>query len=307
MVPATDMRQTHSGGAVMLARILVVGLWCGCDHGPDPAIGRNAAVRAAEQVQRGRASMESLVHGLQTAITHAGVVVTPGFVGVVNTARIRDRLRGLHDDQTAIGRELAFYPTWFIAAVGADGKIVAGDRMPEDNLAGRDLGASFACVSHALAGTAETCVGSFVSVDGQPPRTYLIAAAPIGNGDAGAATARAAIVGAIPFGRLARAIRSDLELRSVRDDVQLAVGFRVNGRVTPSGNDNDVPMMYLVPDSLIQKIPADADARLASRHGAFTFTFSENQGSRLWGAAVGNVPALGPAVSLVVFRTPLRQ
>jgi hypothetical protein len=239
-----------------------------------------------------------------------------------NVARVRNRLLDLHDDHTEVGRDLTLYPTWFIAAVGTDGKAIAADRTPDhDFLPGRDLGSMFPCVRAALAGTGGSCSGVMPAAGDVPERTYLVAAqptrgplpsAPAADGDAGAPTpapegVNGVVVAAINYGRVAKAVRELLNLSTARERVQLYVGLVRAGQVMPSGrNNSDVAAAFLVPDSLVPRVPRDLDARLAQGNGSTTFTFAENNGQLQWGAAAGRVPSLDAETSLVVFRTSLR-
>lgn len=277
-----------------------------CKGTPDPAVGRAAAAKAAEHVAEGRGAVDRLATGLVDVMGKAARDMAPAMAEPGNVARVRNRLRDLHEERSEVGRELTLYPTWFIAAAGMDGKAIAGDREPDrDFLPGKDLAAAFPCVRAALSGTAGRCVGELSSGDGQEPRTYLVAVQPTRAPDN---TVNGAVVGAITFGRLAKAVRELLNLRVGREQVQLYVGFVRDGRVIPSGRrDNDVAQAFLVPDSLVPRVPGDLLQRLPAGDGAHTFTFNENDGRLQWGAAAARVPTLGESTALVVFRAPLRQ
>ncbi len=283
--------------------LVAAGVLAACNKGPDPAVGRAAAAKAAEHVIEGRGGVERLTRGFAEVMTKVSREMGPALADPSNVARVRNRLlHDMHDDRTEVGRDLTLYPTWFLAAVGPDGKGIAGDRAPEqDFLPGKDLGAAFPCVRAALQGTGGTCVGELSSGEGQSPRVYLVAAQPTRAAEGGAITG--AVVGTITFGRLAKAVRELLNLRVGRERVQLYVGFSYGGRIIPSGTrDNDVTAAYLVPDTLLPRVPRDLDTRLSQGNGATTFTFDENGGQLQWGAAVGRVPTLGPQTSMVVFR-----
>lgn len=277
-----------------------------CNKGPDPAVGRANAAKATEHVNEGREGIERLTRGFTEVMTKVAREMSPAVADTGNVARVRNRLlHDMHDDRTEVGRDLTLYPTWFIAAVGADGKGIAGDRAPEqDFIPGRDLGAAFPCVRAALQGTGGTCVGEMSSGEGQAPRVYLVSAQPTRATEGGAVTG--AVVGTITYGRLAKAVRELLNLRVGRDRVQLYVGFSYGGRIIPSGTrDNDVAAAYLVPDTLLPRVPRDLDARVSQGNGAATFTFDENGGQTQWGAAAGRISVLGDHTSLLVFRTRL--
>ncbi len=288
------------------AAMMVLGVVTGCEKAPDPAVGRAAAAKAAEHVVEGREGVERLTRGFDEVMAKAAREMGPAVAEPGNVARVRNRLwHDMHDDHTEVGRDLTLYPTWFLAAVGVDGKGIAGDRAPDqDYLPGKDLGAAFPCVRAALQGNGGHCVGELASGEGQAPRVYLVSAQPTRAAEGGAVTG--AVVGAITYGRLSKAVRELLNLRTAHDRAQLYVGFWHGGRIIPSGTrDNDVAAAFLVPDSLLPRVPRDLDARLAAGHGSATFTFDENGGRMQWGAAAGRVSALGDDTALVVFRTPL--
>lgn len=287
--------------------VLAVGLLAtafGCDKN-DPAAGQAAARKAQEHADHGREDIDNVLRSLTGAVGHAAPLLSASMATPGNVARVRNTVRDMHNDTTAIGREMAFVPAFFLAAVGADGKGIAGDRDPDrDFVHGLDLGAAFPCVRQALSGTAASCVGEIETVAGAPPRTFLISAAPVTQGDGGAVGG--AMVGAVTLGGLAKSIRIDLEARSTRERVQLSVGILRGRRVFPAGTDSDVVAMYLVPPALVRQVPSDAPQRLARGNGRFTFTFSENNGQQQWGAGVASVPMLGDNAAVVVFRTDLR-
>ncbi len=277
----------------------------GCNKGPDPAIGRQAAEKAAEHANEAVASIERLTRGLVDVTAKGARQLGPAMTDAANVARIRNVVRvDMHDDHTDVGRDLTLYPTWFLAAVGMDGKGLAGDREPErDFVPGKDLGAAFPCVRAALTGNGGFCVGELASGEGQDARSYLVAAQPTRAAEG--QPVNGAFVTAIPYGRLAKAVRETLNLRTAHDGVQLHVGFVRNGRVIPSGRDNDVPQAYLVPDTMVPRVPANAWQRVQGG-GFFTHTFTENQGRMQWGLGVAQVPTL-TETAVVVFRAPLRQ
>jgi hypothetical protein len=276
----------------------------GCSKGPNDAAGRNAETRAKAHAREGLEAAGRLTTGLQAVLTSAAPGVVTSISDPIDVARVRNRLRDQHDDRSATGRQLSLYPTHFVAVVGLDGKGIAGDiEASRDYLPGLDLRAPFACVGAALGGTAGSCTGDFVTMEGAPSRPYMVSAVPLRATADGPVVG--ALVGAMTYGRVAQAIRQSLNVTTLRERVQLAVGFWHGGRLVPSGRDNDVPASMLVPDALLPRVPANTNARVA-RGEAFTFTFSENGGAMQWGAAVAPAPALGAGDGLMVFRAPLR-
>lgn len=272
-----------------------------CAKKPDPAIGRQAAERARAHVASGRAATERLTQGLARDLAGAGAPIATALASGDPT-RLGRALRDLHEGQSVIGRALSLYPTSFIAAVGADGKALASDRSATpDPLRDKDLGAAFPCVRVALGGTAGTCAGTFGLTAGIE-RRWFVAVTPARVSAEGPVTG--AVVAAMTFGNVAKAVRGALDLETSREGVQLAVGILHAGRTYPAGADNDVPAHFLVREPLVQQIPAGTSERAAQAE--VTFTFSQNEGRLQWGAAAGPVPSLGPGASLLVFRAPLR-
>jgi hypothetical protein len=283
--------------------LLLCGL--GCSKGGDDAVAREAATRATAHVREGLAAADRLTTGLHAVLVSVAPNVASSIAEPIDVARVRNRLRDLHDDRSASGRQLSLYPTHFVAVVGLDGKGIAGDiEASRDYLPGLDLRAPFACVGAALGGTPGSCTGDFVTMAGAPSRAYMLSAVPLRATADGPVIG--ALVGAMTYGRVAQAIRQALNVSTLRDRVQLAVGFWHGGRLVPSGQDNDVPAAMLVPDSLVPRVPGNTSARVG-RGEAFTFTFTENGGAMQWGAAVAPAPALGPGDGLMVFRAPLRR
>ena len=277
----------------------------GCSKGGGDAVGRAAATRASAHVREGLGAVDRLTSGLQGVLAGAAPTVAAALAPPLDVARVRNRLLDLHDDRSATGRQLSLYPTWFVAAVAPDGKGLAGDQQAgRDYIPSLDLRAAFPCVATALGGTAASCTGDFVTTEGAPARAYVLSAVPLRATADGPVLG--ALVGAMTYGRVAKAIREALNVSTLRDQVQLSVGFWHRGRVVPSGRDNDVPAALLVPDSLLPRIPTTLGARLAQGE-SFTFHFTENQGAMQWGAAAAPAPTLGPGDGLVVFRAPLRQ
>lgn len=275
-------------------------LLAACEKSADPSVGRQAAQEASANVQSGTRAVERLTSGLARAVegTSAPVGAAMG-----DSSRLRRALRDLHDDHTPLGRELTLYPTSFIAAVRPDGKGAASDRSAApDPLIDVDLAEAFPCVRRALQGTAGSCGGQFSLVEGSA-RRWFVAVVP--TRPAAGEPVNGAVVAAMTFGNVAKAVRGALEMERSREPVQLAVGLLHEGRTYPSGADNDVPARFLVRPAMVRAIPASFAA--AAARAPQTFTFTENGGRMQWGVASAPAPALGEGAALMVFRAPLRQ
>lgn len=287
--------------------LLLVGL--GCSKAKSDAVGREAAARAQVHVREGLEAVGRLSNGLRGVLEECAPQLAPTLAEPLDVARVRNRLRDLHDDRSATGRHLSLYPTRFVAVVGLNGRGLAGDIVAgSDFVPGLELGSPFPCVGAALAGTAGSCTGGFVAMERAPRREYLVSAVPLRVTPDGPVVG--AVVGAMTYAKVARAVREMLDVNTLRDRVQLAVGIWHDGRFIPSRSDpgslDDVEEKWLVPLALAQQFPANGAQRLAGG-ASFPFTFSENRGERQWGAAAGPSPLLAPGDGLVVYRSPLLQ
>lgn len=278
--------------------VLALSLLGACEKAADPSIGREAAQRAAANVTSGLRGVDRLTSGLGRAMQGASA---PVGAAMADAARLRRALRDLHDDRTPMGQELSLYPTSFIAAVRPDGKAAASDRdATPDPVAEKDLAEVFPCVRAALQGTAGSCAGQFSLVEGAQ-RRWFVAVVPAR--DAGGEVT-GAVLAAMTFGNVAKAVRTALDMETTRDGVQLSVGILHEGRTYPAGADNDVPGHFLVRAPLVRAVPASFAA--AAGRGAQTFNFTE--GARMqWGVASAPAASLGEGAALVVFRAPIRQ
>ena len=121
------------GPAIFAAIALIVfaALAAACTPKVDPAIANTAAQKATENAREGAASVERLATGLVEVTGKGARMLGPFFSAPVDPARVRNIVRvDMHDDHSEVGRDLTMYPTWFLAAVGTDGRGVAGDRDP---------------------------------------------------------------------------------------------------------------------------------------------------------------------------------
>jgi hypothetical protein len=130
---------------------------------------------------------------------------------------------------------------------------------------------------------------------------YLVAAVPVRDAQNNIIGSLAA---GVSYGPLARAITTAVRVHA-GDQPILWVGLQRNGRVLPSGRDRDVPERWLVPASLIGRIPANAAQRLATGNGTMTWTFVED-GQRGWAGALATLPQL-EGTNLVLFRSEAQQ
>jgi hypothetical protein len=218
-------------------------------------------------------------------------------VAANNEANVRFDLMGLGTRQTSAG-SLTMYSTGFVVAVRPDGTAIARDiAEADDRMREMQLNPLFPSVRAALAGTAGLGLGELPPTSDQPARTFVVAAAPVRNADNSVAGALAA---GVSYGHLAhsieRAIRTQIGQRPV-----IWVGLHHGNRVFPSGADRDVPPAWLVPQSLINQVPADWQARLARGGGQFTWNFVENN-VRGWGAALATMPQLDDT-RVLIFRS----
>jgi hypothetical protein len=130
---------------------------------------------------------------------------------------------------------------------------------------------------------------------------YLVAAVPVRDAQN---TVIGALAAGVSYGQLARALDTAVRVHAGQQPV-LWVGLERNGRVLPSGRDRDVPERWLIPASLIGRIPANAAQRLSGANAMTTWTFVENQ-ERGWAGALGAIPQL-EGTNVLIFRSEAQQ
>lgn len=265
---------------------------------------QEAAKRSAEElrahVRQAREGIDRLTLGFVPLLESLAPSLA-GPIGRNSVDDVRFELIAMNGRQTSAGA-LSFYPTGFVAAVGRDGQAIARNvPAPDDRMRGLPLATMFPPVRSALEGRSTLGVGELPPSSDQPSRVYLVAAVPVRD-------AQGAVIGAltagISYGQLARSIERAIRVHTGTEPV-LWVGLQRNGRVLPSGNDKDVPPRWLVPQTLIARIPRDHEARLQASGGVYIWTFIED-GQRGWAGALATLSQL-ENTRVLIFRSEAMQ
>lgn len=255
----------------------------------------------AGHVREARAGVERLTRSFVPVLEG----LAPSLVQSMTThdvPGVRFTLIGMGSQNTPAG-SLSFFPTGFIAAVGPDGLAIARNiDETRDLMRGMPMRTLFPSVASALGGNSRLGVGELPASPDMPSRVELVAAVPVRD-------VHGAILGAlaagISYGQLARAIDTAVRVHAGQEPV-LWVGLQHGGRVLPSGRDRDVPARWLVPASLIGRIPADAAQRINDGTTApFVWTFIE-ESERGWAGAIASVPPL-EGTRVLIFRSEAMQ
>lgn len=184
-------------------------------------------------------------------------------------------------------RELVISPMSFMAAVGADGRVIARDAEP-DRMKGMDLAERFPVVAAALKGEPGYAIGEFESDEkgGESSITILMAAPAHHDGKV-----VGALVLGIPLWRLSQRLSKQLQLESGTDGVVLWVYVYRGDRLFHHGTPPDLDEM--VPD-------------LATRNRGYAqssggFTGAVQQYGFTYGFGVRPLRLLGPDVGVIIF------
>ena len=242
--------------------------------------------------------IQELVHNdieqHQAAVDQAADKLTPGF-RLADPARqereMRAALRVLQDARKGIPAFVAS-PMSFLAAVDAEGVVVARDRNP-DRMKGQDFQSRFEVVAEALQGSSGMALGEFFAKDPTQASSWSILFAAPADRDG---EVEGAVLVGIPLSRLAQRLSRQLRVESAAEIekglglwVYLYKGDRVFHWDTPP--DVDVAL----PD------PERRSQGLASSPNGFEDKVRITGELYLYG--VYPLPELGPDVGVVVFRS----
>jgi hypothetical protein len=227
----------------------------------------------------------------QTGVVKAAAKIAPGFA-VADPAKresqIRTALRILQQPKKGID-EFVASPMSFLAAIGADGIVIARDRE-QDRMTGQDFKSRFEVVRKALEGTSATGLGEFFAEDPEAPSSWsiLFAAPSMRDG-----RVVGAVLAGIPLSRLAQRLSRQFRVEAARGDpvwVYLYKGNRLFHWDTP-------PEV----DALIRD-PVARAAGLATSPAGYT------EKARLQGElqvyCVVPIELLAPDVGTIIVRTP---
>ena len=305
--PRRTHRRVVTAGLLVAAGALA--LCAGCDHGAADAA--RAHIRT-EHVPRLLALVRAFIPQSEHALEQVAVQIEPGFAVTdprAKEAQMRDALRALGRPPRGIPA-LMTSPKTFVAAVGADGVVIARDRTP-DAMHGQNFAERFTVVARALArgvtghqlvefGAADAAAlppaastpAADTTDDATSPSVSLLFAAPVRRD---AEIVGAAVMG-VPLWRLAqrlsRQVRAEHVEAITKKGLALWVYLYRGDRVFRWGT----------PPELDAALP-DADTRaagLAKSPGGFTGAL--HLLGRPWGYGVVPLPILGPGVGMIVLR-----
>ncbi|MGB8328615.1 MAG: cache domain-containing protein [Polyangiales bacterium] len=244
-----------------------------------------------EDLQRVRALVRNDLEHHQAGVEKAAAKLGPGFAlsdSVEREVQVRAALRILQQPKKGID-EFVASPMAFLAAIGADGVVIARDREP-DRMKGQDFASRFEVVRLALRGAATTGLGEFYAQDPNAPSSWsILFAAP----SVQAGRVVGVVLAGIPLSRLAQRLSRQFRVEQKEGApvwVYLYKGQRLFHWDTP-------PEV----DALIRDPAARAEALAASPSG-----YTEK--TRLQGAlqvyGVFPLTLLGPDVGTIIVRTP---
>jgi len=273
-----------------MRRALVVGLFgvllWGCSEEGAPM---RRAVRTVHMPRLARALKEDIerhVAGAQKAADR----IAPGFAvdPAVRERQVRTALRKLREPPRGV-LELVASPMSFMAAVDAQGIVVARDAEP-DQMRGMNLAERFPVVRRALAGSAGYQLGEFASTErgGEPSITLLFAAPAHSHGQV-----VGAIVLGIPLWRLQQRMTKQLQVDTAGEPGVIVWAYIYRG---------DKLYHHGTPPDLDTVVPS-AEARragLAASPGGFTGQLQ--QFGAWYGYGVMPLPRIAPDVGVIVFR-----
>lgn len=273
------------GGAFVLS----IALLCGCES--RAAVERARTHLREVDLPRVQALIDKDLQSHQEGVVKAADKLAPGFSLSDPSAResqIRAALKILQQPKRGID-EFVASPMSFLAAIGADGVVIARDREP-DRMAGQDYKSRFEVVQQALGGTAATGLGEFYAKDPKAPSSWsILFAAPSLDDD----QVVGAVLAGIPLSRMAQRLSRQFRVEQAGGApvwVYLYKGDRLFHWDTPPEVD------------AIVRDPVARDKALAASPAGYTET------ARLQGElqVVGVFPLelLAPDVGAIIVRSP---
>lgn len=261
----------------------------GCES--SAAVERTEVTLREVDLPRVQALVEQDLRQHQAGVVKAAAKLAPGF-GVpdpdVRQRQVRAALRILQLPKKGID-EFVASPMSFLAAIDANGIVVARDREP-DRMAGQDFGARFDVVRQALQGAATTGLGEFYAKDPSAPSSWsiLFAAPSLRDGE----VVGAVLVG-IPLSRLAQRLSRQFRVEQSAGPpvwVYLYKGPRLFHWDTP-------PEV----DALIRD-PAARATGLGESPAGYTRTVRLQGDRQVYG--VFPIALLSPDIGTIIVRTP---
>lgn len=280
----------HRPFVVLLLGSLPLALLAGCEAD-------TAAVQATirdEDAPRVRALLEEDVARHRAGVAKAAERLAPGFAVEDSAERerqLRAGLRAMRQPPQGVD-ELVASPMSFLAAVAADGHVIARGAEP-DTMKGTDFRARYPVVARALdAGEAGMGLGEFPADDGGESSFSVLFVAPV-EADGGVV---GAVVAGIPLWRVAKRLSTQLRLERSNagaDDVLWVFTTRRDRLFPPQAG---LEIGAVLPDGETRR------KGLADAPGGFTGDVKSYGKTYAWG--VFPAPALpGDGVGFVVIRS----
>lgn len=274
--------------ALVGALFLVLVPAAGCRE--DEASEAQAAIRETHLPALLRTIEEDVVRHRQ-GIREAATRLAPGFEvedEALRERQMRAALRYVQEPPKGIS-ELIISPKSFLAAVDANGKVIARDADP-DRMKGMDMKARFAVVRGALEEGQEGFELGLFERDGERSISMLFAA-PVKKEDA----TRGAIVTGIPLWRMAQRLSRQLRVEHAAAIEKGLVlwAYLVRG---------DEVFHFGTPPELDAVLP-DANARREALSTQPTPTGHVKLHARTYAWGLAKAPAIGDDVALLVFRS----
>jgi hypothetical protein len=269
--------------------LLAVALLTGCED--DAALARGRTQLRDVDYPRVQALIQEDLQKHQAGVLKAAEKLAPGFeLGdpAARESQLRAALRILQQPKKGID-EFVASPMSFLAAIGADGRVIARDRET-DRMKGQDFKERFEVVRKALGGTAATGLGEFYAADPSAPSSWsiLFAAPSIREGQV-----QGVVLAGIPLSRLAQRLRRQFRVEQAEGApvwVYLYKGNRLFYWDTP-------PEV----DALVRDPEARSKA-LARSPAGYTEKVRLQGALQVYG--VFPLRLLGPDVGTIIFRTP---
>lgn len=273
----------------VLSLLLVLLVGCG-DEGAAHA---RTVIREVHAVEV-RKIVHSDIASHLSGVREAGERIAPGFATPDPKARasqMRTALRLLTKPPRGIPALIMSART-FTAAVEPSGVVLATDAKEDrDRMTGIDLGAQFAVVRNALAGTTGYAVDQFPPLEeGGEGSVSLLFAAPATK----AASKVGAVLAGIPLWRLSQRLTKQLQLDHVSEKGAILWVYLVRGdKLHHFGTPPDL-------DTMIPGAPQRAEG-LARSPGGYTGEFY--QFGRYYAFGVVPLPALAPDIYALIVRS----
>ncbi len=260
--------------------------------GPEGAPGARRTIREVHAREVGALVRGDIARHLR-GVDKAADKIGRGFLvedAAVRERQMRTALRLLSKPPRGVPELIASART-FVAAVGADGIVLATDATKEtDRMTGVDLGKQFQVVRDALAGRTGYAIDQFPALEeGGEGSVSLLFAAPARREE----QVVGAVLAGIPLWRLSQRLGKQLQLDHVSERGAILWVYVYRGDALHHfGTPPDLDMM--IPDAATRK------AGLDKSPGGFTGEFL--QFGRAYGYGVLPLRALGPNMGVVIVR-----